>query len=77
MTTTRLTLRPYTEDDLDMLFAMHRDPAVVISYMKTVDALLKDGFEVYEVPLEDRCRDLGLTTGHSGGGLRPRVPPTR
>lgn len=51
-------LKPGAKILLECMWKTHRDPAVVISYMKTVEALLKDGFEVYEVPLEDRCREL-------------------
>jgi 2-oxoglutarate ferredoxin oxidoreductase subunit alpha len=42
---------------LECMWKTHRDPAVVVSYMKTVEALLKDGFEVYEIPMEERCRE--------------------
>ena len=51
-------LKPGAKILLECMWKTHRDPAVVVSYMKTVEALLKDGFEVYEVPLEDRCREL-------------------
>ena len=46
-------LKPGAKILLECMWKTHRDPAVVVSYMKTVEALLKDGFEVYEVPLED------------------------
>jgi 2-oxoglutarate ferredoxin oxidoreductase subunit alpha len=51
-------LKPGAKILLECMWKTHRDPAVVVSYMRTVEALLKDGFEVYEVPLEDRCREL-------------------
>jgi 2-oxoglutarate ferredoxin oxidoreductase subunit alpha len=51
-------LKPGAKVLLESMWKTHRDPAVVVSYMKTVEALLRDGFEVYEIPLEERCREL-------------------
>jgi len=43
---------------LESMWRTHRDPAVVSSYVKTVEALRQDGFVVHEAPLEERCREL-------------------
>ncbi|MGE5337516.1 MAG: 2-oxoacid:acceptor oxidoreductase subunit alpha [Gemmatimonadota bacterium] len=43
---------------LENMWREHRDPAVVKSYTETVDALLKSGYRVIEVPLERECRAL-------------------
>lgn len=43
---------------LESMWREHRDPTVVASYVKTVDALRQDGFDVHEVPLEARCKEL-------------------
>ncbi len=43
---------------LESMWREHRDPAIVKSYTETVDALLKDGYRVIEVPLERECRAL-------------------
>jgi 2-oxoglutarate ferredoxin oxidoreductase subunit alpha len=40
------------------MWAGHRDPQVAASYVETVEALRRDGFEVHEVPLEERCKEL-------------------
>jgi 2-oxoglutarate/2-oxoacid ferredoxin oxidoreductase subunit alpha len=50
-------LRPGAKILLENMWASHRDPAVVKSYRETVDALRRDGFEVYEAPLEERCKE--------------------
>jgi 2-oxoglutarate/2-oxoacid ferredoxin oxidoreductase subunit alpha len=51
-------LKPGATILLESMWHSHRDPAVVASYLKTVTALRKDGFKVYEVPLEERCKEL-------------------
>ncbi len=51
-------LKPGATILLESMWRTHRDPAVVASYVKTVDALRKDGFHVIEVPLEERCKEL-------------------
>ncbi len=51
-------LKPGATILLESMWRTHRDPAVVASYVRTVDALRKDGFDVREVPLEDRCKEL-------------------
>ncbi|MDE2369950.1 MAG: 2-oxoacid:acceptor oxidoreductase subunit alpha [Burkholderiales bacterium] len=43
---------------LESMWREHRDPAVVRSYLETVEALRKDGYVVHEVPLEQRCKEL-------------------
>ena len=43
---------------LESMWRTHRDPAIVASYLKTVAALRRDGFDVREVPLEERCKEL-------------------
>jgi 2-oxoglutarate ferredoxin oxidoreductase subunit alpha len=43
---------------LESMWAGHRDPQVAASYVETVEALRRDGFEVHEVPLEERCKEL-------------------
>ncbi|MBL8312463.1 MAG: 2-oxoacid:acceptor oxidoreductase subunit alpha [Rubrivivax sp.] len=51
-------LKPGATILLESMWRHHRDPAVVDSYVRTVEALRKDGYQVVEVPLEDRCREL-------------------
>jgi 2-oxoglutarate ferredoxin oxidoreductase subunit alpha len=51
-------LRPGATILLENMWRSHRDPTVVASYLKTVEALRRDGFTVHEVPLEERCREL-------------------
>jgi 2-oxoglutarate ferredoxin oxidoreductase subunit alpha len=51
-------LKPGATILLESMWQQHRDPAVVASYAKTVEALRKDGYRVIEVPLEDRCKEL-------------------
>ncbi len=43
---------------LESMWGEHRDPAIVASYRKTVDALKQDGFQVVEAPFEARCKEL-------------------
>jgi Pyruvate/2-oxoacid:ferredoxin oxidoreductase gamma subunit len=45
-------LKPGATILLESMWQHHRDPAVVASYTRTVEALRKDGYRVYEVPLE-------------------------
>ncbi len=51
-------LKPGATIVLENMWLTHRDPAVVASYTTTVDALRKDGFDVHECPLEERCKEL-------------------
>jgi 2-oxoglutarate ferredoxin oxidoreductase subunit alpha len=51
-------LKPGATILLESMWRSHRDPTVVASYVKTVDALRKDGFKLVEVPLEERCKEL-------------------
>jgi 2-oxoglutarate/2-oxoacid ferredoxin oxidoreductase subunit alpha len=51
-------LKPGATILLESMWRSHRDPAVVASYGKTVEALRNDGFDVHEVPLEERCKEL-------------------
>lgn len=51
-------LKPGATILLENMWRTHRDPTVVASYVKTVDALRKDGFKLIEVPLEERCKEL-------------------
>ena len=51
-------LKPGATILLESMWQTHRDPAVVASYVQTVDALRQDGFKVVEVPLEERCKEL-------------------
>jgi 2-oxoglutarate ferredoxin oxidoreductase subunit alpha len=51
-------LKPGATILLESMWAQHRDPAVVASYLKTVEALRRDGFKLIEVPLEERCKEL-------------------
>ncbi|WP_374512438.1 2-oxoacid:acceptor oxidoreductase subunit alpha [Niveibacterium sp.] len=51
-------LKPGATILLESMWRSHRDPAIVASYTETVDALRRDGFDVHEVPLEERCREL-------------------
>jgi 2-oxoglutarate ferredoxin oxidoreductase subunit alpha len=43
---------------LESMWRAHRDPAIVKSYLETVTMLTKAGYRVYEVPLEQECRQL-------------------
>jgi len=43
---------------LESMWREHRDPKIVASYVETVEMLKKSGFRVYEVPLEQECRQL-------------------
>ncbi len=51
-------LKPGATIVLESMWRSHRDPTVVESYVRTVEALRKDGFKVYEAPLEERCKEL-------------------
>jgi 2-oxoglutarate ferredoxin oxidoreductase subunit alpha len=51
-------LKPGATILLESMWREHRDPSIVASYLKTVQALRNDGFVVHEVPLEERCREL-------------------
>jgi 2-oxoglutarate ferredoxin oxidoreductase subunit alpha len=51
-------LKPGATILLESMWREHRDPAIVASYLETVEALRGDGFVVHEVPLEERCREL-------------------
>ncbi|GAA5173176.1 2-oxoacid:acceptor oxidoreductase subunit alpha [Niveibacterium umoris] len=51
-------LKPGATILLESMWRSHRDPAIVASYTETVEALRRDGFDVHEVPLEERCREL-------------------
>jgi 2-oxoglutarate ferredoxin oxidoreductase subunit alpha len=51
-------LKPGATILLESMWRHHREPSVVDSYVKTVEALRSDGFVVHEVPLEDRCKEL-------------------
>ena len=51
-------LKPGATILLESMWRHHRDPTVVASYTRTVEALRKDGYQVFEVPLEDRCKEL-------------------
>ncbi|CAD5375065.1 2-oxoacid:acceptor oxidoreductase subunit alpha [Rubrivivax sp. A210] len=51
-------LKPGATILLESMWAKHRDPAVVASYRQTVDSLRADGYDVHEVPLEERCKEL-------------------
>jgi 2-oxoglutarate ferredoxin oxidoreductase subunit alpha len=51
-------LKPGAQILLESMWREHRDPAIVASYVETVDSLKKAGFRVYEVPLERECHKL-------------------
>jgi 2-oxoglutarate/2-oxoacid ferredoxin oxidoreductase subunit alpha len=51
-------LKPGATILLESTWREHRDPAIVKSYTETVDALVKSGYRVIEVPLERECRAL-------------------
>ncbi|MBK6469407.1 MAG: 2-oxoacid:acceptor oxidoreductase subunit alpha [Betaproteobacteria bacterium] len=51
-------LKPGATIVLESMWAEHRDPTIVASYRKTVEALRKDGFRVVEAPFEARCKEL-------------------
>ena len=50
-------LKPGSHILLETMWREHRDPKVVESYTETVDALKKDGFRVYEIPMETRVQE--------------------
>jgi len=43
---------------LENMWHDHRDPEIVESYLRTIDTLRKDGFRVYEIPMELECKKL-------------------
>jgi len=43
---------------LESMWREHGDPKIAASYRETVDRLLKDGFDVREVPMERECKAL-------------------
>ena len=47
-------LKPGATIVLESMWGKHRDAPIVASYQKAVEALRRDGFKVYEAPLEDR-----------------------
>jgi 2-oxoglutarate ferredoxin oxidoreductase subunit alpha len=51
-------LKPGATILLESMWRNHRDAGVVTSYLKTVEALQRDGFKLIEVPLEERCKQL-------------------
>jgi len=51
-------LKPGATILLECMWRNHRDPTIVASYTQTVDKLRADGFDVREIPMEDRCREL-------------------
>jgi 2-oxoglutarate ferredoxin oxidoreductase subunit alpha len=51
-------LRPGAQILLESMWRDHRDPAIVKSYVDTVEMLKQAGYRVYEVPLEQQCRTL-------------------
>jgi len=51
-------LKPGATILLESTWREHRDPVIVKSYTETVDALVKSGYRVIEVPLERECRAL-------------------
>lgn len=51
-------LKPGAQILLESMWRENRDPKIVESYIKTVEELKKDGFRVYEVPLDKECRKL-------------------
>jgi 2-oxoglutarate/2-oxoacid ferredoxin oxidoreductase subunit alpha len=51
-------LNPGATIVLESMWRSHHDPAVVASYIATVDTLRRDGFKVVEAPLEERCKEL-------------------
>ncbi len=51
-------LKPGAQILLESMWREHRDPAVVTSYLETVEMLKEAGFRVYEIALERECRAL-------------------
>ena len=51
-------LKPGATILLENTWRDHRDPSIVKSFNETVEALIKGGFRVIEVPLEKECRAL-------------------
>ncbi len=51
-------LKPGAQILLESMWGEHRDPKIVESYRQAVAMLKKQGFRVYEVPLERECRTL-------------------
>ncbi len=43
---------------LESMWREHGDPKIAASYRETVDRLLKDGFDLREVPMERECKAL-------------------
>ncbi|MEO8081340.1 MAG: 2-oxoacid:acceptor oxidoreductase subunit alpha [Caldimonas sp.] len=61
-------LKPGATILLESMWGKHRDPAIVASYARAVEALRRDGFKVHEVPLEDRCKEL-VSDPHKGKNM--------
>jgi 2-oxoglutarate ferredoxin oxidoreductase subunit alpha len=53
---------------LEDMWREHRDPAVVASYVQTVNTLEDSGYRVYEIPLERECRAL-VADPHKGKNM--------
>jgi 2-oxoglutarate/2-oxoacid ferredoxin oxidoreductase subunit alpha len=51
-------LKPGATIVLESMWGEHRDPTIVASYRKTVEALRQDGFQLVEAPFEARCKEL-------------------
>ena len=51
-------LKPDCTILLESMWRNHGDPAIVASYVKTHDELVKAGYRVYEIPMERECLKL-------------------
>jgi 2-oxoglutarate ferredoxin oxidoreductase subunit alpha len=40
---------------LESMWRTHKDPAIAKAYTETYDQLIKDGYNVYEIPMEQEC----------------------
>lgn len=61
-------LKPGTAVLLESLWGSHGDPAERAAYRETVQALRKDGYSIYELPLEARCGEL-VSDPRKGKGM--------
>ncbi|HEX4944123.1 MAG TPA: 2-oxoacid:acceptor oxidoreductase subunit alpha [Usitatibacteraceae bacterium] len=61
-------LKPGATILLENAWREHRDPSIVKSFNDTVDALVKGGFRLIEIPLERECRAL-MTDARRGKNM--------
>ena len=61
-------LKPGATILLEDMWREHKDPAIVASYVETVESLQEAGYRVIEIPLERECRAL-MTDARRGKNM--------